>query len=106
MKIIDFSRFFVPKMVPSWFKLAEKWTKYGPSWLQVGTSERKVMQVGSSSLQVRPSWAKLASIWPQDGPSGWQDGHKYAQVDPKMGEVGTNTDQMMLNLVPSGVQLC
>ena len=54
MNIVDFSRFFVPKMVPS--------------------------------------WAKLASIWHRDGPSGWQDGHKYAQVDPNMGEVGTKTN--------------
>ena len=105
MTFNDFSRFFVPKMVPSWFKLAEKWTKSFPSWLQVDASEPKLIQVGSSSPQVRPSWAKLASIWPQDGPSGWQDGHKYAQVDPKMGEVGTKTDQMRVNLVPSGIQL-
>ena len=56
-------------------------------------------------MQVRPSWAKLAPICPQDGPSGWQDGDKYTEVDAKMGEVGTKTDQMRLNLVPSGLRL-
>ena len=44
--------------------------------------------------------AKLAAIWPQDEPSGWQDGRKYTQDDPKMGEVGTKTTQMRFNLAP------
>ena len=56
-------------------------------------------------LQVLPSWAKLAPIWPQDGPSRWQDSHKHAQVDPNMGEVGTKTNKMKLNLVSSGFRL-
>ena len=72
------------KLVPSWLKLAQ----VDPRWLQVGSS-----------------WAKVAPIWRQDGPSGWQDSDKYAQVDAKMGEVGTQTDHMRLNLVPSGPRL-
>ena len=55
----------MPKMVPSWFKLAEKWTKYAPSWLQVGSSELKFTQVGSKLAQVGP---KLAPSSPAHGP--------------------------------------
>ena len=29
----------------------------------------------------------------------------YAQVDPNMGEVGNKTDQMRVNMVPSGLRL-
>ena len=47
----------------------------------------------------------MAPIWPQDGLSEWQDGDKDAQVEPNMGEVGTKTDPMRLNLVPSGLRL-
>ena len=83
-------------------KLTLSWCKWVQRRLKLASS---CFQVRSKTVPIRPSWAKLAPIWLHEGPSGWQDGHKYAQVDPKMGEVGTKTDQMRLNLVASGPRL-
>ena len=76
------------KLARSWFKLAQG----DPIWLQVGSSSP---QVGSKLAPVGPSWRQ----------SGPRDSDKHAQDDPKMGEVGTKTIEMRLNLVPSGLRL-
>ena len=80
----------------------------GPKLAQVGS---KLNQVGSELAQVRPRFAqsspKLGQLGTNLAPGGaeWQDSHKYDHVDATVGEVGTKTDEVKLNLVPGDLRL-
>ena len=86
--------FLVPKIVPSWFKFAEKWTKYvcskmAASWLKSAQVDPSWPQGGSSSPQVVSKfaqWAKLAPIW-------W------------VGDLGSKTNQMRVSISSSCLRL-